>query len=117
MPEFLRDDLACTERRLFERIEAKYPLRLNEKEEPYNSGVYLRDFSAGGVKIITKQKLSRDKDIDFWVDLPDGNEPVHFSGRVVWLKNVGNYVWDAGISFKNIRLMSFHRLLNCHPVS
>lgn len=116
MPEVLSKNVDVAERRIFERIEAKFPLRLNLEEAPFNSETYLRDFSASGMKIITKQRLAADKDIDFWVDVPDGHSPIHFYGRVVWLKNVGRYVWDAGIRFKHVRLMDCCRMLNCSSV-
>jgi Tfp pilus assembly protein PilZ len=100
------------ERRVFERFEAKHPVRLNSREDPFSADVYLRDISAGGVKIITKQKLNPDNEVEFWVDVPDSHGPIHFSGSVVWTKNVGRNVWDAGIRFKYIRLLDCRRLLN-----
>lgn len=113
MPEVLSNSVNVAERRIFERIEAKYPLRLNLEESPFSSEMYLRDFSASGMKIISNQRLDVNKDFDFWVDVPDGHEPIHFCGRVVWLKNVGKYVWDAGIRFKHVRFMDCCRMLNC----
>ncbi|MDP2939506.1 MAG: PilZ domain-containing protein [Candidatus Omnitrophota bacterium] len=109
-------NLSFQDRRLFERIEAKYPLRLTTKVEPFKADIYLRNFSASGVKVITKQKLSIDKEIDFWIEVPDGYKPIHFQGKVVWLRDEGKNVWDAGISFKNVNLMDCHRLLNRNPV-
>lgn len=104
------------ERRLFERIDVKFPLKINSKDSAFDAETYLRDISAGGAKIITRQKLETDKEINCWVSVPDGCEPLHFYGRVAWLRNVGKDIWDAGICFKDIRLMDCHRLLKYNKV-
>lgn len=117
MPEEPRKNWFYRERRIFERIEAKYPLSLNSAEEPFDAGTYLRDISAGGAKVITKHKLGIFNNIEFWVGVPDGHGPLHFSGRIVWQKDVGKNVWDAGICFNHVRLMEFRRLFNSNSVT
>ncbi len=117
MPQERGDNFAVLERREFERIDAKFPLRLDAAEQPFGADIYLRDFSAGGVKIISKRKLVTGEDVELWVDVPDGHGPAHFSGRVVWFKDVGKNVWDAGICFRHIKLMDCRRLLNCNSTA
>ncbi len=116
MWENARNNLVM-ERRLFERIEAKCPVKLDSKDQPFDANIYLRDFSAGGVRIITKKKLNTNQDLDFWVAVPDGHDPLQLQGKVVWLKDVGKNLWDAGICFKRIHLMDCQRLLNCSPAA
>ena len=103
---------AIQERRLFDRFVARLPVKLDEAEQNFSADVYLRDVSATGAKLVTRERLIPEDNVNFWVRVPDGKDPLHLKGRVVWAKEVGMDVWDAGINFDKVRLMNLHRVFS-----
>lgn len=73
--------------------------------------VYLRDASASGVRINTRERLYCDDPISLEVQIPDGGSPMILAGRVVWSKPVSANMWDVGLTFPKINLIKMSRLM------
>ncbi|MDP3143359.1 MAG: PilZ domain-containing protein [Candidatus Omnitrophota bacterium] len=106
------DATKVKERRMFDRLVARLPIRLFGSEQDFSTDVYLRDISASGAKLITRERLIPQEKINFWVQIPDGKDPLPLEGKVVWAKETERDVWDTGISFEKIRLMDLHRVFS-----
>ncbi len=64
-----------------------------------------KDVSAGGIQLLTKEKLEKGKKIGFKIFIPEASNPVHLNGRVMWSKDSStddNLPYTAGIEFGKI---------------
>jgi Tfp pilus assembly protein PilZ len=101
---------APTERRIFERLPARFPTKFHNSSEDYSSDVFLRDMSATGVRIATREKLFLNDMVALDVKLPDGQAPVPLNGRVCWVRGVAPHVFEAGIEFHKVNFVRIARL-------
>ena len=76
--------LMDNERRTFDRFQARFPTKFKDTRGDFGNDVFLRDASANGVNILTKDSLFLNDRIALEVELPDGNDPLVLSGRVMW---------------------------------
>ena len=106
--------LAATEvredRRVFERFSARFPAKFKDAREDYGSDVFLRDASASGARILTKERFFLDDQLSLEVELPDGGEPMILSGRVVRVKPLDLSLWDVGLQFPQVKFLKMQRL-------
>ena len=98
------------EKRIFERFSARFPARYKDSRNSFGTDLFLRDASAQGAKISTKERLYLNDNISLEVELSDGNPPMQIKGQVVWAKKSNSKMWDAGLKFHNISLMNMSRL-------
>ena len=98
------------ERRIFERFSARFPVKFKDTREDYGADVFLRDASAQGIRILTKERFFLDDQLSLEVELPDGGEPMVLSGRVVWVKFLNSSLWDIGIQFQQVNFLRMQRL-------
>jgi Tfp pilus assembly protein PilZ len=98
------------ERRVFERFSARFPVKFKDARDDYGTEVFLRDASAEGVRILTKERFFLDDQLSLEVELPDGGEPMVLSGRVKWVKLLNLSLWDIGIQFPQINFLKMQRL-------
>jgi len=98
------------ERRVFERFSARFPVKFKDTREDYGTDVFLRDASAQGVRILTKERFFLDDQLALEVELPDGGEPMVLSGRVKWVKFLNLSLWDIGIQFPEVNFLKMQRL-------
>ena len=98
------------ERRVFERFSARFPVKFKDAREDYGSDVFLRDASAQGVRILTKERFFLDDKLALEVELPDGGEPMVLNGHVVWVKFVNLSLWDIGVQFSEVNFLKMQRL-------
>jgi Tfp pilus assembly protein PilZ len=104
-------DLQTTgERRIFERFSARFPVKFKDEREDYGAEVFLRDASAQGIRILTKERFFIDDQLSLDVQLPDGGEPMTLSGRVIWVKLLNLSLWDLGVQFHQVDLFKMERL-------
>ncbi len=99
-----------SERRIFDRFPARFPAKFKDTRGDFGSDVFLRDASAAGANIITKDRMFFNDRIDLEVELPDGYEPLTLSGRVMWSKPTNTTMWDIGLQFDEVNFMKMHRL-------
>jgi Tfp pilus assembly protein PilZ len=94
------------ERRIYERFQARFPAKFKDTREDFGNDVFLRDACADGVNILTKDRLFLNDRISLEVELPDGNDPLVLSGRVMWSKPThASSMWDIGLQFDEIDFM------------
>lgn len=98
------------ENRLFERFSARFPVKFRHTRSDYGSDVFLRDASARGVRISTREKVFLNDSVSLEVKIPDGSEPVTLNGRVVWMHAKSPTLWDAGVELHQINLMEMQRI-------
>ncbi len=70
----------------------------------------MRDASARGIKITSKEKMFLNDSVSLAVKLPDGSDPLILNGRVVWIRNKSPNLWEAGVEFHKINLMEIQRI-------
>lgn len=98
------------ERRIFERFSARFPAKFKDANEDYGSDVFLRDASAEGIRILSKERCFLDDQIALEVELPDGGKPMVLSGHVVWVKLLNLSLWDVGVKFSEVNFLKMQRL-------
>ena len=98
------------ERRIFERFSARFPVKFKDAREDYGTEVFLRNASAEGVRIFTKERFFLDDQLSLEVELPDGKEPMVLSGRVVWVRLQNLSLWDIGLKFEQVNFIKMQRL-------
>ena len=96
--------------RIFERFTARFPVKFRHSRRDYGTEVFLRDASARGMRITTRQQMFLYDTVSLIVELPDGKDPMTLNGRVVWVKKRSDAVWDVGIEFHKVRLLPMHRI-------
>jgi len=80
-------------------------LKVGEK----GSGV-CKDISGGGISAEFGREVKPRTPLEMWVDLPDGFEPLHLLGKVVWSDLLVSSC-RVGIAFDRPRLMGLSRIL------
>ncbi len=95
--------------RTFERFPSRFPARFKDTRNDFGTDVYLRNASAGGVRITTKERLYLGDNVTLEVELPDGKGDMTIRGEVAWAKSKGTDMWDIGIKFHKIVLMDMWR--------
>ena len=98
------------ERRIFERFSARFPVKFKDAREDYGTDVYLRDASAQGIRILTKERFFLDDQLSLQVELPDGGDPMVLSGTVKWVKLLNLSLWDIGIQFPEVDFLKMQRI-------
>src|SRR5271167_1187287 len=93
------------ERRVFERFSACFPVKFKDAREDYGTEVFLRDASAQGMRILTKERFFLEDQLSLEVELPDGGDPMVLNGRVVWVRFLNLSLWDLGIQFTNVNFL------------
>ncbi len=99
------------ERRLFSRFIARFPTKFKDSAEDYGRDVYLRDVSATGARVSTRERPFINDVMSLSVQLPDSQDPVDLNGRVRWVRGHAPQVWEAGIQFNKVDLMKIHRIV------
>ena len=100
------------DRRIFERITARFPVRFLEAMEAKEGRGSTCDVSANGVSFVTNEDLAKNAALELWLEIPDSRGPLYTRGRVVWLDNTTvpgeNRV---GIRLERAELMGLARAL------
>jgi len=71
-------------RRLYERFQSRFPVKFKDTRSDFGADVLLRDFSAEGAKITTREQLYLNDSVSLEVELPDGKKPMTIRGEVIW---------------------------------
>ena len=102
---------AKTDKRLFQRFSARFPAKIKDSRDDFGTRVFLRDASAQGFKLTTREKMLINDNVTLEVKMPDGNDPLRLSGQVQWIKTKEpDMLWDIGFKFHKVNLMNVHRL-------
>jgi hypothetical protein len=98
------------ERRVFERFSARFPVKFKDEREDYGTDVFLRDASAQGMRLLTKERFFLEDQLSLQVSLPDGGDPMVLRGRVVWVKLMDLTLWNLGVQFTEVDFLKMQRL-------
>ena len=98
------------DRRVFDRFVARFPVKFKDSRNDFGSNVFLRDMSAEGVKIVTKERMLLNDKINLLIELPDGRDPLQLSGNIVWIREANPNTRDAGLKFDKIDFMATQRI-------
>ena len=98
------------ERRIFDRFHARFPAKFKDTRGDFGTDVFLRDASAAGANILSKDRMFFNDRVDLEVELPDGRDPLVLSGRVMWSRPANASFWDVGLQFDEVNFMKMHRL-------
>ncbi len=99
------------ERRMFERFSAKFPTKFKDTSEDFGADVFMRDFSASGARLHTRERFFIDDMLFLELALPDRRDPLQLNGRVRWIKSQSPALWEVGMEFHKVHLMKLHRLV------
>ena len=99
-----------SERRVFERFSARFPAKFKDSRNGYGSDVFLRDASASGVRIMTRERMFLDDRVALEVEVPDGGAPMVLNGTVVWNRPANSSLWDVGLEFPKVQFMKMQRI-------
>lgn len=97
------------ERRIFDRFSARFPAKFKDSRNDYGTEVFLRDASAGGARVIARERSFVNDSLSLLIELPDGQAPLMLNGYVSWAKPQ-DVMWELGITFHRIELLKLHRL-------
>ena len=97
------------EQRMFERFPSRFPAKFKDARGDFGIDVYLRNASAGGIKISTKERVYLNDNLTLEVDLPDGRGTMTLKGEVVWVKPKDTEMWNVGVQFHKIDFMDMWR--------
>ena len=110
-------DQLLEDRRIYERLTARFPVKIKDSRNDYGSEFLSCDISAGGLKLLSKEKLFLHDFLSLLIKLPDGQEPVVLNGQVVWSRAAGPQAWDVGLQFHKINYLGLHRFLKIQSES
>jgi hypothetical protein len=96
--------------RIFERFSARFPVKFKHSRHDFGTEVFLRDASAEGMKVATKEKMFLNDSVSLLVKLPDGHDPLTLNGQVVWVKSKSPELWEVGLRFHQVNLMEMQRM-------
>lgn len=98
------------EKRVFERFSARFPAKFKDARDEFGYQLNLRDASAFGVRLSSRDRLFINDTVTVEVRVPDANGPMVLKGQVVWCrsKDVANY--DVGLKLHRVDLMHMQRL-------
>lgn len=97
------------ERRIFERVTARFPTKIKDSRNDYGTEIFLRDVCAGGARLLSKERIFVNDSLALEVELPDGRAPIVLNGYVAWSKP-HDMMWEIGITFHKIDLLKLHRI-------
>ena len=100
------------DRRIYERYSARFPVRYKDMDQGYGTNIFLRDVSAEGARLISKERVFLNDSLSILVELPDGHDPISLNGQIVWNKPMsGTGMWHVGLRFHKVDFMNIHRFM------
>jgi hypothetical protein len=99
------------DRRIFERIPAKFSLKFLNLRSNKECSAQTRDISAEGIGLVTEEVLFPYAPLEIRLQIPDKGEPLCSRGEAVWSMMVEPKKYRAGISLAKPDLMGISRVL------
>ena len=100
------------DRRIFERIGTKLPLRFLNPTNGREGTADTVDISANGLGLVTNESLSVMTPLEMWLGIPDQHEPLYTRGEVVWSEPLlGTGEYHVGVRLEKAELMGLARVL------
>lgn len=100
------------DRRVFARIEAKFPVRFLNPADGSEGEAETIDVSANGLGLVTKKNLPSNTPLELWLSIPDNHLPLYTRGEVVWTQPTGDGEEQrVGVRLQRAELMGLARVL------
>lgn len=101
------------DRRIFERINARFPLRFVDANKGREGSAETVDISANGIGLVTSEAVSAHTPLELWLEIPDQHNPLYTRGEIVWSNPVAGSanLQRAGICLERPELMGLARVL------
>ena len=99
------------DKRIFERLPAKLPVRFMGISANIDSNAFTQDISAKGIGLLCNLELTPRTPLEMWIKIPDKGEPLYTRGEVVWSRPQGANQYRAGINLERADLMGLSRVL------
>lgn len=96
------------ERRVFERVLARCPVKFKTDREDALAEGSSKDLSDAGLGLFSRKRLETDMRLEMWIKVSPQIKPLHIRGRVVWSDQKHPGLWCAGICFDK---MAFIRIV------
>jgi Tfp pilus assembly protein PilZ len=96
--------------RIFDRFSVRFPAKLKDSREEYGEKIHLKDASAEGLRIFSKDRFYINDSVSLEIKLPQHKNPVNLHGEVIWTKRTDADIWDIGLKFHRIDLFGMSRL-------
>ena len=104
------------DQRLFQRFTARFPVKIKDSRNDFGTNVFLKNFSAEGIKLAARERLFLADSLSLSIKLPDGMDPLIVNGHVVWVRTQEpNALWDVGVRLYDVDFMNMQRLLKFIP--
>ena len=110
----LESSQTVSEKRSFERFEARYPAKIKDTRDEFGVNLSLRNASAEGIRLISRDRIYVNDSISIEVRLPDNDSPMTIRGEVVWAKLLPNKLWDIGLKCHKGRFYEYGPALQIH---
>jgi Tfp pilus assembly protein PilZ len=104
-------NLGFEDRRIFERIPVKLPLKYLDLQSNKESLAQTRDISAEGIGLVTDREFLPGAPLEIWLEIPDKGEPLYVKAEVVWSRVIGLNKYRSGISLEKPQLLEISRVL------
>ena len=100
------------DKRVFARIDTKFPLRFLDLNSGREGEAETIDVSANGLGLVTNEPLAPQTPLEMWLRIPDQHEPLYTRGEVVWSRAVdGGERQRIGVRLLKAELMGLARVL------
>lgn len=100
------------DRRLFARMETRFPLKFLNMVNTNEETAQIVDISAGGVGFVTRESLPVNTPLEMWLSIPDRHVPFYTKGEVVWSTPTGDINKNrVGVRLEKAELMGLARIL------
>jgi len=99
------------DRRVFERIPVRFPVKLWDIHANKISEAEVEDISARGVGFTSSEDLALGASLGMWLEIPDNGEHLYTQGAVAWSRSVGQDKYRIGVELVKPELMGMSRVL------
>lgn len=100
------------DRRVFERIDIKFPVRFLDPSSGREGSADATDISANGIGLIVNERLPAMTSLEMWLGIPDQHEPLYTRGEVIWSESQpGTGEHRVGVRLEKAELMGLARIL------
>ena len=100
------------ERRVFARINTRFPLKFLDPASGREGNADTVDISANGLGLVTQENLSVRTPLELWLGIPDQHESLYTRGEVAWSKALTDTGEQrVGVRLERAELMGLARIL------
>jgi len=99
------------DRRLFARVETKFPMRFLDPRSGAEGEAQTVDVSADGIGFITERRLPGKSELEMWLDIPDQHSPFYTRGAIAWSQDLDDNRQRVGIHLEKAEFMGLGRAL------